>query len=181
MRGRSLGTPPSRRSHNDDIGTPAAEEPSFHLALAFEVDDTPLLEQERLTLLPVWRCDVSPYWTVAFWRRFPPAFPFWISSRNFRFGPPTIFSKHVACRAQSETFHSLAGRRVCTFRTQSASLASISERRCSCDTPTTELTPPYCAAFRAQTGRVEDTESVRAACSPSTPASACAGGIWPVD
>jgi hypothetical protein len=53
-------------------------------------------------------------------------------------------------------FHSLARRRVRTFRTQSASLASTFERRCSCDMPTPELTPPYCAAFRAQTGRVED-------------------------
>ena len=25
------------------------------------------------------------------------------------FGPPTIFSEQVACRARSETFHSLAG------------------------------------------------------------------------
>src|ERR1035438_4422606 len=95
-------------------------------------------------------------WTVAFWRRFPPVFPFWVSSRNFRFGPPTIFCKQVACRARSETFQSLAGRHVCIFRTQSASLASTFERHCSCDTPTTELTPQGCAAFRSQTGSVED-------------------------
>jgi hypothetical protein len=43
-------------------------------------------------------------------------------------GLQTIFSKQVECRARSETFHSLAGRRLCTFRTQSASLASRRQR-----------------------------------------------------